>query len=51
MSDEKDVFRVTRELGLKLRSLRKQPRLGHIKSARRFAQPALTGPDLQLRRR
>ena len=37
MSDERDVFRVTKELGLRLRNLRKRARLTQGKLARKFA--------------
>ncbi len=37
MSDEKDVFRMTKEPGLRFRSLRKRARLTQSELARRFA--------------
>ena len=66
MSDEKDVFRMTKDLGLRLRSLRKRARLtqselvrpaGALKvrsdqgRARKFADLALDGLNRQLRRK
>ena len=44
MSDEKDVFLVTKELGLRLRSLRERAGLTQ-------GEPALDGLDRQLRRK
>jgi hypothetical protein len=62
MSDDRDVFRVTKELGLRFKSLRKRAWLTQCQLARRFAalrsrgepcvsaQLALDGLDRQLRR-
>jgi hypothetical protein len=60
MSDERDVFRVTKELGLKPRSLRKRARFTQSEQARKFAAlrsrgepsvPAQLALDRQLRRK
>jgi len=60
---EKDVFRMTQELGLRPRGLRKRVRLTQSKLARKFVAPrsrgepsvpaqlALDGLDRQLRRK
>jgi hypothetical protein len=63
MSDERGVFRVTKELGLRLRRLRNRARRTQGQLARKFAalrsrgepsvpaQLALDGLDRQLRRK
>jgi len=51
MGDEKDVFRVNNELGLRLGSLRKRVRLTRSELARKFVELALDGLDRQFRRK